>query len=139
VTEAIAIGADVATIIASLIAIYLFVAKREAISSAFSALINYSFQMTLTELYSKIDKLNELNASEPTEQDKVINILNDVLGQIRGNKRLRAQCQELHTSMTKLAEDRTQLTEPRKRSVVSELRETLKNLDVKNFDERAGG
>lgn len=131
--------ANLLTIVASGIAIYLFVAKRDVISSAFKTLLNYAHQVTLTELNAKLEKLNDLNADESSQKAAVVNVLNDIVGQINGNKRLKVQCSDVLKKAAQWAENPRRLTEPRKRSLVSELRETLKHVVVKNFDELAGG
>src|SRR6266404_2237484 len=87
--EAITVTAHLFGIVASGIAIYLFIAKRKALSSLFQLLVNYSYQLTLSELKEKLEKLNDYNAKDPEQYDRIVNILNDILGQIRGNNRLR--------------------------------------------------
>eukprot|EP01133_Synstelium_polycarpum_P004197 gene4198-4891_t len=58
-TDIVGLFADIFTIGASAIAIYLFVFKRDAIASVFSLLLNYSYQLSLTELKEKLDRINE--------------------------------------------------------------------------------
>ena len=67
---------NVFTIVASAIAIYLFIFKRGAIASAFKVLLNYSSHITLTELRSKLDRLNDLNADEASDKEEIVNIFN---------------------------------------------------------------
>jgi hypothetical protein len=74
------------------IAIYLFIAKRKTITSFFNSLLNYSVQISLTELRNKLDILNSLNADDDEQKIEVINILNDITGQIRGNPVLKKKC-----------------------------------------------
>ncbi len=137
--RAIDLISNVFTILASGIVIYLFIFKRQTISTIFKILLNYSFQITLSELRTKLDRLNDLNANEPSHIEEITNIFNDIVGQMRGNKKLRGKCSEILDKLSAYAESSKKLTEPRKRSVVSELREHLKHVDVENIDELLGG
>ena len=69
---------------------------------------------------------------------KIINILNEIIGQIRGNTKLKAHFTELLSTIEVLVSDKRKLTEPRKRAVVSELRERLRHLNIKNIDNLVG-
>ena len=125
--------ADLFTVIASGIAIYLYIFKRDTISSAFKVLVNYSYQITLSELRAKLERLNDLNENEPTHVEQIINILNEIVGQIRGNKNLRHEFEDVLEKISELAENPKGLTEPKKRSLVSELREGLRHYDVNSY------
>lgn len=130
----IAFTSNLFTICASGIAIYLFFTKRKTFSSVFHLLINYSYQLTLSELKEKLEKLNDYNAKNSEQNEKIVYILNDIIGQIRGNNKLRKHFSELLTQMENLASDKRKLTEPRKRALVSELRERIRHLNLKNID-----
>ena len=130
--------ADIFTIIASGIAIYIFIAKRKVISSALRVLINFSSQITLVEMKTKLERLNDFNANDATQIEDVINILNDILGQIRGSKFLSKQFDEVIPKIVSIAEDRRRLNEPKKRALVSELRERLRNIDVAKYADLIG-
>ncbi|MCK4225042.1 MAG: hypothetical protein KAX39_07660 [candidate division Zixibacteria bacterium] len=125
--------ANVLTIVASGIAIYLFVTKRKTVSLAFRALINYSSQMTLSELKAKLDRLNELTADDPQQAQEVRNILGDVTGQIQGNPKLSREFLDVLKKAAKLADGRVDLTEQRKRALVSELRERLRHANIEGL------
>jgi predicted nucleic acid-binding Zn-ribbon protein len=125
----IAMIANVFAIIASGIAIYIFVAKRAEIGNALALLMNWSFQTTLSDLKSKLERLNEYNANEESEVAEIRNILHEVSGQIRGNNRIVAAAPILADRLERLASSK-KLTEPLKRSMVSEVREVLRNLEV---------
>lgn len=137
VTPPLAALADLLTIVASAIAIYLFLSQRKAISSFFARLLSYAHQLTLSELRGKLDRLNDLNANENDEREHIENIFNEIIGQIRGNQQLSNQFRELLPRMDALLE-KNALTEPRKRSLVAELRERLRHLDVENIDSLSG-
>lgn len=129
---------DVLTIIASSIAIYLFITKRKQISSVFSLLVNYTFQLSLSEIKEKLERLNEYNAKDPESGEIIENIFHEIIGQIRGNDKLSGHFAELVVRMEDLASNRRKLTEPKKRAVVSELRERLRHLNVENIDDLVG-
>ncbi|MFY9261490.1 MAG: hypothetical protein WAO71_13395 [Gallionella sp.] len=125
--------ANVFAIAASALAIYLFVTNRGNISVAFQFLLNYSFQTTLAELKEKLERLNEYNANEPSHLEPIKNILHEVAGQIRGNPRLQAAEPKLAAKLEAFANSK-KLAEPLKRSMVSEVRETLRNIQVNNME-----
>lgn len=129
---------NVFTIVASGIAIYLFIMKKEEISSVFNLLMNYTHQLSLSEVKEKIERLNEYNAKNPEECENIVNIFNEIIGQIRGNEKLKNHFSNLLTSMETMASDKRRLTEPKKRALVSELRERLRHLNVKNIDTLVG-
>ncbi|WP_018293449.1 hypothetical protein [Mariprofundus ferrooxydans] len=134
----ISLASNIFTIFASGLAIYIFFSKREEISSVFNLLINYTHQLSLSEVKEKIERLNEYNAKDPEQCEHVVNIFNEIIGQIRGNERLKSHFSELLGKMEHLAADKRRLTEPKKRALVSELRERLRHLNVKSIDNLVG-
>lgn len=136
---AIAFLSDLFTIFASGIAIYLFIFKREAVKSIFRTLTTYAHKVSLSELNMKFDRLNELNANDEKDKEKVINIFNEIVGQIRGNSMLAQKCDKLLNTLTMHAEKPKTLTEHRKRVLISELRETIRHIDIQNIDDFFGG
>lgn len=129
---------NIFTIFASGLAIYIFLSKREEISSVFNLLINYTHQLSLAEVKEKIERLNEYNAKDPEQCEHIVNIFNEIIGQIRGNDNLKNHFSELLLTMESLASDKRRLTEPKKRALVSELRERLRHLNVKSIDNLVG-
>ncbi len=127
---------DSLTIAVSSIAAYLFFFKKKPISDAFKALLNYSFHITLSELRAKLERLNDLNADDPDKKEQVVNILCEVLGQIRGNKRLRAEFPALLKTLTVFTNTPYKLNEHSKRGLVAELRESLNSINIADY---AGG
>ncbi len=125
---------DVATVAASSLAIWIYVANRKKISTAIQLLLNYSFQTTLTELKEKLERLNEYKANEPDEVLEIQNILHEIAGQIRGNPKLMNMnsVTSLPADLEGLAKSK-QLTEPRKRAAVSRMREILRNVEVNSL------
>jgi hypothetical protein len=122
------------TIIASGIAIYLFIFERKTIENVFKVLINYSRQLTLTELSSKLERLNDLNASDVEGKVKVINILNEIKGQIKGNNKLKMQFAEILNDIEPYCTELSTISEPIKRSIVSQLRELIRSYDVDSIN-----
>ena len=130
---------SVFTIFVSGIAIYLFCTKRKSIYSVFKLLLNYSYQLSLSELKEKLERLNDYNARDPDDREHIINILNEIMGQIRGNDKLKTPLNELLIRIRRLVSNEgKRLTEPNKRAFVSELREKLRHLNVKNLDDLVG-
>lgn len=129
--------ANLFTIMASGLALYLFIVKRKELSLALNLLLNYSFQTTLTELKEKLERLNEYNANEPTDLPEIKNILHEIAGQLRGNQRLLRGAPELPERIEKLARNK-RLSEPLKRSMVSELREYLRGIQINSIESFAG-
>ena len=121
--------------VAAGIAIYLFTFKRKSISSIFHLLLNYSFQISMTELRTKLEKLNDLNANNGEHKEEVINIFNEIEGQILGNSVLKKKCGDILEKISKYIDNPKILTEPKKRSMVSELRENLRSIDIQNYSD----
>jgi hypothetical protein len=125
--------ANLMTVFASGIALYIFFFNREKINSALNFILNYSNQLTLTDLKFKIERLNDYNATDSNQKNEVINILNEIEGQILGNKNLKLKLEEQLNKIETFTSNPKNLTEPKKRSLVSELKESLRNLDISNY------
>ena len=130
-TDCVALVANIFTIAASGLAVYLFFAKRNELAQAFRLLLNFSFQMTLGEIKEKLERLNEYNANEPSEHEEIVNILHEIAGQVRGNPRLKALAPNIPERLEALA---SQMNEPKKRSMVAELREVVRNAHLETVD-----
>jgi hypothetical protein len=129
--------ANVFTIVASGIVIYLFIKNRKKISAAVDLLLSYSFQTTLNELKDKVERLSEYKATEAADVSEIKNILHEMAGQIRGNSRLCMPFADLLAKIERMGSAKT-ISEPHKRSLVSEVRERLKNISVENVESIAG-
>lgn len=128
---------NIFTIIAAGIAIYLYTFKRKSIASFFNVLLNYSIQISLTEIRTKLDELLDLNSEDAKERKEVINILNDIAGQIKGNPILKKKCTVLE-KLTKYADNPEDLNEPIKRNIISELRENIRSIEFQSYREIVG-
>lgn len=128
-------AANILTIIASTIAIILFWKSRKKISNALNAIINYSNQITLTELRFKIQKAQGLNANIGEEKEEILNILHDIAGQILGSSVLKRHLDELRIKIEEYNSDPKLLNEATKRRLLSELNETLRHVDLSNYND----
>lgn len=126
--------ADVGAIFASGIAIYIFFVKGKSISNALSLLSNYSYQLTLSELKEKLERLNDYNAKNEDHVEIILNIFHEIVGQIKGNVKIRAHFKDFLIDLEGTLSSRRQLLEPKKRALVSELRERLRHLNVESID-----
>lgn len=124
--------ADALTIGASSIVIYIFYTKSSEISNAFSALLSWSYQTTLSDLKGKLERLNDYSANEGSGLAEIRNILHEIAGQIRGNQRLQSASPDLANRIEKLANSKN-LSETRKRSTVSEVREIIRNIHINSY------
>lgn len=136
--DLVSLAANALTIVASGVAIYLFFTKRKEISSAFRLLLNWTFQTTLSDLKGKLDRLNEYNANESSEISEIKNILHEIAGQVRGNSRLQRAAPNLADRLESLAASNRRLTEPNKRSMVAEIREVIRNIQVESMEQDQG-
>lgn len=127
------------TVIVSCIVIYLYISKRDTISSAIELLTKYSSQISMTELNYKLERIAELSAEEESSKAQIVNILNEIVGQIRGNSSLKKQCAIILKKLAMFADNPDLITEPKKRSIVSELRETLRYIDLISYNDIIGG
>ena len=126
--------ANLMTIAASGIAIYLFFWKGNYISSIFNTLLSYSTQITLSELNGKLNSLNELRATEPEHKEEILNLFNDIAGQLRGHPTLKSKFSELIGEIGKITASKVRITEQKKRALVSELREQVRHVGILNIE-----
>jgi len=130
---------NVLTIIVSIIALYVFFFKRKTITIALKALLRYSSQIRLHELMAKIERLNYLHVDDPGQASEAINILNEIVGQIRGNTKLKKHCSGILRRLSVYTKNPEKLTDPQRRNLISELKERLECLDVEDFENFIGG
>ncbi|WP_373493187.1 hypothetical protein [Aquiflexum sp.] len=124
---------NVMTIIASGLVIFLFFKNKSKIKSAFNFLLSYSFHLTLSELKNKIERLNDYNVNSDEGKRAIIEILHEIQGQIQGNEKLRMLMDKQFIKIKEFNDFPFNLSEPKKRSLVSELRESLRNLELDRF------
>lgn len=126
--------ANLMTIAASGIAIYLFFWKGSYISSVFNTLLSYSTQITLSELNGKLNSLNELRATEPQHKDEILNLFNDIAGQLKGHPTLNSKFSELIDEIGRITASKVKIIEQKKRALVSELREQVRHVGILNIE-----
>jgi len=123
------------TIITAAIAIIVYFRNKDKISTAINFVLNYSKKLTLTDLRYKVEKLNDFTTNEAEQKKEIINILSDIEGQIIGNVFIKESLQTQLDKINSFIENSRSLTEPKKRSLVSELRESINNIDISNYQE----
>lgn len=124
-------SADVLTIIASAIAIYLFLTKRKEVGAVFAALAATANQGSMADLRAKLDRLNDLNATDPDQRAEVTNICHEVCGHIDGNPAFAKSFGEICVKLKEsVSNKRKPITEPQKRALVSELRESMRHFNT---------
>lgn len=128
--------ANLAELGAGSIAIYLYIFKRDDIKAMYRVIMNYSFHLTLSELKGKLDKLSELKANE--QRQEVIYVFHDIVGQLRGNNGLCDKCNGIINKIEQTIADPKKINEGTKRSLVSELREQLRDADISNYNQQGG-
>ena len=134
----ISFSANVLTIIVSLLAIIIFLTKRKSIATAIKLLLNYSFHVTLSELSSKLDRVVDLKSEDPEQRHEAVCLLNEVIGQVKGNEKVFSRCESFIRRLERYIKNTDRISDPTTRNFVSELREILKHIDVKDYDEILG-
>ena len=124
--------AEILTIIASTIAVIVYIRNKDKISSSINFILNYSNQMTLNDLKYRIERLNDYTAMDNNQKIEIVNILSEIEGQISANKTIKRELSEQFDKICMFTSNPKLLTEPKKRSLVSELRECIRNIDVIN-------
>ena len=117
-----------------LIALYLYFFKKDEISTAFNTLLNYSKQLSLTDLKSKFERLNDYNANDEKQKEEVINILHEIEGQLNGNVKLKGEFKTVLKKVNSFTNSKKEISEAYKRSLVNELRENLRNIDIETYN-----
>lgn len=150
VKEVLNVFTSLSTIAASSLAIYIYLKNKDRIATAFQLLLSYSYQVTLAELKQKIEKLNDFVADEPTHIPDIQNVLHEIVGQISGNTRLNAHLSDSVNEIRAFSKALSDFEhgihsgrrtkgrvgvnvgrmEPAKRSLVSLLKEKVKELQV---------
>ena len=100
---------------------------------------NFSHQNTITELHGKLNKLNDYSANDNDirVKEEIECTLQEISGQIQGNKFLQSNFKDEQIELQKYIETPNCLTEPLKRYLVSLLRERLKTLSIETYSDLA--
>lgn len=137
VSEVASFVANCFTIVTAVIAIYVFKVKGPALAAALTLLLNFSFQTTLGELKEKLERLNEYRAHDAVDNIEIVNIFHELLGQINGNARVSNAMPDVVIKLEKMLT--REITEPKKRAMISLIREKLKTMNVESATDMTGG
>jgi len=122
---------------ASIIAVGVFiysVIKRKKIASLFNALSNYAHQITLTDLKVVLGKLEVLDGNIEANKEGIASLTSGLIGQIRGNPKILSQVEDIVLNIEGyLNNPKQKFTESRKRYLLCQLAERLRQIDVANF------
>lgn len=134
--ETISFFSNLFTVATSSLVLYLYFAKKNEIATAFRMFMNFSYQTTLSELKWKLERLNEFRVDEPSHVNEIKSLLHDIAGQIKGNSKISEAAPDLVKILEKFADGN--MTEPKKRSIVSMVREKIRAISVDNFEDIMG-
>lgn len=123
------------TIFTAIIAIFVYYKNKDKISSAINFVLNYSKKLTLTELKYKVERLNDFTTNDTEQKKEIINILSEIEGQVIANAYIKENLKIQLEKINGFIDNSKTLTEPKKRSLVSELRERINNIDISNYQE----
>ena len=129
------LAANLVTIIAACTAVFLFFFNLSKIKSAFKVILNYSIRLSLSDLKNKIESLNYQKSYDSAQKVEIINILNEIVGHINGNKFLKEKLDTQLKKINRLIAKPDILSEPLKRNLIAELRESINNIDASNYQE----
>lgn len=121
------------TIAASSVALIVYFFNREKITSAINFLLSYSNQVALSDLRQKIERMNDYNVGDPAGKIEILNLLHEIDGHINGNLQLKEELTEQQNKLNRFTSSPRLLNEQLKRSLVSELKESLRSIDITNY------
>ncbi len=115
--------------------------QRDKISAAFSILLGYSLQASLSDLRHWIEKLQESSVEENDPSKKFRTALAYISGKIKGNTILYEHfgdkvLKRLNVMMLDLDDEKV-VTQTIKMSLCSEIKERLTTLEVKNYKSKS--
>ncbi len=124
---------SVVSILVGGIALYVYFFKRKYIASLIHILLNFSVQDSITELKIKLDNLNYFNADSNEHRSKVIYIFGDIEGILKGNPILASEFRDIIQILSGYMDNPNSLKETKKRSLISETRGRLDNINIINY------
>jgi len=122
------IAADSAAVLTFFAGLLFYFTKRQKIGVLYKAIIGLRNQESFRELTRKLDHLERLNVERKEEQKEVVNLLGEVLGQLRVNPALNSVSTENQRRLNSILDGSVKATEAFKRQICSELREGLRGL-----------
>lgn len=123
------------TIAASSVALIIYFFNRDKISSAINFLLSYSNQIALSDLRQKIERMNDYNVGDQAGKIEILNLLHEIDGHINGNLQLKEKLIDQQSKLNRFTSNPRLLNEQLKRSLVSELKESLRSIDLSNYSE----
>jgi len=135
--DALTIAADIATIVGAtatvvgtgwVIGISWY--NWDKVSAVFRAIIAYGNRISVSELSNVIEELSNLRFDDESQKQRVIELFAVVHGKLRGNSALRAACNKSFQRIHALLRDKSKLTLAAQRSVVHELRESIRAYEL---------
>ena len=138
IERALSSSADILTIVASLLAIYIFLTKRSEIASFLKTISTFVHQTSLAELRQKLETLSHLNAANAEDLPEIVALFHDICGQVDGSPILAQKFADFAQRVRKSTGKNRTLSEPHKRAFISELREGLRHLDVSSYADSMG-
>ena len=127
------------TIIASSIAIIAFLKNFKKISEALDILLGYSTHLTLIEIKFNLERMNDNHAGIEEQHERLLLILSDIRGQIKGSRILQIPLNEMLIQIDGFMNDPVTLNEYVKRTFVSELRGKLSELNLSVYNRQENG
>ncbi len=129
--------ADLTQIALGVFTAYIAFTQKDKISAAFSALLNYSFQTSLSEFKYWLQQLSENIGDDAVSSEKTRVALAYLVGKIKGNKILYEYFGEKMLRRLNIMIDSldagTQVNQSNKVRLCSELRESLASLEVERY------
>lgn len=102
------------------------------------SLVNILDQISSHEIKTKLEDLNDLSCNDSEQKKEIVNIMHEIIGQLQGNEKLSHKCSSILKKWKSALKNETRLSEPSKRSLISEMRESLKRVDMANIDQLIG-
>lgn len=131
--------ANLLSIAAVLSGAYLYYTKREKISAVYNVVLGLRHQESFRELNRRLDHLDRLNIETKEQRGEAINLLAEILGQLKSNHHLATPAASVITKLTPIIEQGTKMNESAKRQVCAELREVLRGLNYEAISNLSEG
>lgn len=131
-------ASNIVTIVSGSLALYIYFFKKDIITNFFSTMMTFALQTTLKELFDNLDNLKKTNAESTEGKRTALHILCDIEGQLSGNQVLSASMSSTIAKLKPFTNRKKELDEGRKLSLVSEIKENLRTLQVTEISKLGG-
>lgn len=119
--------ANVLTILASCLAIYIFWTNRGQISQVLKDIASWRVHASVQEVTHKIVKLKEVNIEKSPDEARIL--LSELIGQLNGVPEFRPELDGLIKKLRRLSTDKIPVN-TKKQELLSELTERMKNIQL---------